>query len=200
MTLSDLKKRARVYLQDEGAVKYRDKLITETANSVLRYFWHRIKNKNPDWAQKSASVVTVDGTQNYALPTDFGQVTFIEFTSDKVKLERWDWPRVMQDTTKGKPWYYRIIKGYIVFDPVPNAAYNLTLWYEYVLPVLSADADIHTLPEYFDELVVQRTALMIGAQTINPSLYKEQEISMLNEMAGRPRNDVRGYWDMTEDY
>ena len=196
MTLSELKTRARVYLEDQGAARLSDETIKITANSVILYLWYRIKKRNPDWAQKSASIATVNGTANYALPSDFGALTFIERTSDKYKLEKWEWPRVDAYTAKGDPQYYRIIKGYVVLEPIPDAIYNLTLWYEYIVPALSLDADIHSLPEFFDDIIVMRTAYTLGAK-IN---FSEIESAMIDEMAGRQRNEVRGYWDLTEDY
>lgn len=189
MTLSDLKKRVRVYLQDEGAVKYRDKLITETANSVLRYFWQKIKSRNPDWVIKSQALATVSGSDTITtnFPIDYGLLIRLEYTSDKLPLYKWLWPDESPITTSGKSYKYRIEKNKITFNQPSDAVYSMTLWYESVIPALSSDTDIHGLPEFFDEVIVQRTALLIGSQTINPALYKEQESSMINEMGSSIR-------------
>ena len=182
MTLSELKQRTRTYMQDEGATRITDKQIVEVANSVLRYYWQKIRTRNPDWTQRSASLVTVidSDTITTGFPTDYGSAIRLEYTSDRVHLNKWLWPGNDAITAAGKPRDYRVEKCKIVFRQKSDAVYNMILWYDSVVATMSADTDIHGLPEYFDEVIIQRVALMMGSKFIEPTLFREQETVMIN--------------------
>src|SRR3990172_9380873 len=164
MTLSDIKRRVRVYLGDQGAMRFGDALVTEITNPTLRYLWQKIKSRNPDWTQKSVSLSTVQDSDSITtnFPVDFGALTRLEYTSDKVPLERWRWPEEDALTGTGKPLEFRMEKGKIVFRQKADAVYGMTLWYEMIVPILSAEADVHALPEFFDQVIIQRGALVLG--------------------------------------
>lgn len=201
MTLSEFKKRVRIYLSDEHATRYKDQHIADVANAMIRLLWQKIRNRNKDYMTSSQAINTVSGTSNYALPADFSSVIRLEENSTRAELTLWRWPEEQASLSNGRPIKYRLIKGYLVFDPVPSGVYNLTLWYEYIIATISSDAATVGIPESFDEILVQRTALMLGSKMVNPALLDELERSMLMQIPALIREvDLRGTPGYTGDY
>ena len=193
MTLSDFKKRVRIYLSDEHAMRYKDQHIADVANAMIRLLWQKIRNRNNDYMTSSQAINTVSGTSNYALPANFSSVIRLEENSTKRELKLWRWPIEQASLSNGMPIKYRLIKGYVILEPVPSGIYNLTLWYEYVIATISLDTATIGIPESFDEILIQRTALMLGSKMINPAMLDELERSMLMQIPPLVREvDLRG--------
>lgn len=194
MTLGELVDRVRVYLDDLTGTRVADAAIRASANAVIRDLWIKLKRANPDWAQKKADLTTQAGSDRAALPSDFGTLTRLEHVQDQAPLSPWRWPREAAVAAPGKPWEFRIEKDAVVFRTTPDAAYGITLWYERIIPALSSDSDVHGLPEFFDELIVSRTALRLGVKGLSADLVFLEERNLLSEMS-RSRTDVLGYWE-----
>ncbi len=194
MILSELIERVRVYLDDLSANRVSDATLRASANAVIRDLWIKLKRVNPDWAQSSVALSTQVGVNSVALPSDFGTFTRLEYSNDHSPLLIWRWPQEAAFAMQARPWAFRLEKGKVVFRATPDAVYQLTLWYERIPAALSGDSDVHALPEYFDELIVSRTALRLGAG-MAPELIFLEERNLMAEMS-RSRSLTKGYWDL----
>jgi hypothetical protein len=84
----------------------------------------------------SSSIATVDGTELYALPSDF--MHLISLSGEVNGVMRWltaydnnDRPHLVDTNAgwTGEPIYYRLRQANISLLPVPADVYTLTLWY-----------------------------------------------------------------------
>lgn len=191
MTTGELIKRARVYLNDVDARRFSNDLLRESANASLVTLLAKIKRRNPTWFQKSAALATVATSNTVVLPTDYAQPVRLEYTSDRVPLRAWRWPEWPLLTGTGKPWEYRIDKGFLVFRQAADAIHDLTFWYEPKLTRLTTDSETHILPDFFDEVLVARSARRLGA-AIDTVLLDEDEAEALNEITNS-QSQIVGY-------
>lgn len=85
-----------------------------------------------------ATTATVAGTQNYALPTDFGDAISLNLnTTPKKELVPSDWVRISTVyTEQGQPEEWAITSNEIVLGPIPDAVYTMELYYYRTIPSL----------------------------------------------------------------
>lgn len=191
MTCEELIEEVRLYLGDEAATTYGPGQIKSAANACLRTLWFKALNARPDHGETSTALSTVLNNDRIVLPADFMDLLRIEYAADQAELFEWDWPKDPRLLDPDQPWEYRIEAGQLIFRQPAKAVYSLTLYYLKLTPKLSADTDVHGLPEFFDQILVERTAKKLGARLDIDELDRDENAA-LNQFA-RARTTTVGY-------
>lgn len=117
-----------------------------------------ILESNPDYFTKKATTSSVDGTGEYALPSDFEKMVLLSLSYDgttyvrALPLNNVGQATDIQQTTStnfdtSQPFYY-IFKETLGILPVPSytGSNNISIWYSYSPSLLEEDSDEPDLP------------------------------------------------------
>lgn len=102
--------------------------------------------------ETSAALVTVGGTNLVALPDRFIEARSLKITYGGNSYElTYVSPSAMNEISSGLPSYFTIKNGGIVFNTVPDGAYDLTLeYYAQPLPIDATNSTNDVLTNYPD--------------------------------------------------
>lgn len=104
----------------------------------------------------SATISTVGGTQEYAIPTLFGQMEFILYGSSKLNPLDFETAKIRNPSnTQGVPTDYYIRGNMIGFDPIPNGVYSLNSYFRKIAAALVASTDPISLTDDFAPAIVK---------------------------------------------
>lgn len=154
-TLASLITLTREYIKiDPNARVFSDNTLT---NFINRAYFQLQKDWHHEWRQcyDNATTLTIAGTQEYWLPTDFIALNFVSYNnkslikSDRIKLKRLDSNNPM---TSGTPNMYYLYGGNIWMYPIPNTTGTIDLEYLKRLPTLSSSQD-SLFPADFDDAI-----------------------------------------------
>ena len=134
-------------------------------NDAYMQMVDEISKTNPDFFTKTDLDSTVNGTQEYDLPSDFDKMLMVNLQLDGT------WRRVLplaninaipihsrtdsgQGFTEGQPYYY-IVGDKIGFMPIPSetTSDNIKLWYVYTPSELSADSDEPAISKKYHHII-----------------------------------------------
>ena len=109
----------------------------------------------------SGTLTLVGGTQEYALPSDFGwlrlalngSTQLIESSFGDVKIRN-------PNNTQGTPSNYYINGDYMGLDPVPSGSATVTLYYRKILASLTSDSSTIGLNSNFVPAIVKYAAYL----------------------------------------
>lgn len=108
-------------------------------------------------ADSAQSITTADGTEFYALASDFGAPAKVEIvdTSDSTSWAslRRIHPKERIDG-KGEPAGYYIKGARIYLSPIPDGVYTVRVWYYRDAPTLTSSSDEPIIPSEFHDLIV----------------------------------------------
>lgn len=149
--------------------------------------------------ETTALLTTTAGTQSLALPSGFRQVRQLKIAGDSSTgyplepvtpnvVESYDYP--------GKPVAYAISGDNLLFGPVPDAAYSLTLTYLAKLAPLSSNTQTNWLLTDNADSYVYMAAAVIEKHRNNQdsaALYlslAEAAVDEINQQGNRKRNSA----------
>lgn len=158
----------------------------EIQSAIARYerqrFWF---NEGADTASTTAS------TQRLAVPDDGIEYDALEITYSTVpqELPRLAWPQFVRagylnTAVEGLPSAWSYFRDEIFFWPVPDSAYDLTLYYVKQLSALSADGDSNDWMTEGEELIRARARQAVKINYIGEELAVQQ--AQAQAMAGQP--------------
>lgn len=166
MTLGDV----RDYLREELKADRNGKIWGD--NQLNRFINKAILNISVDanfaWDEtdrQSYSFTTTSGTQEYALPSDFGQLELVILNDGQNKMYLKSTDFVDQkianlNSSDSKPYNYYIRTTYIGFSPIPDNPYEITLFYRKGLSTLTNDSDTFPFSDDFLQAVLKYASYM----------------------------------------
>ncbi len=146
------------------AVEVDDGGLAVWINDAYMQIVDEIAQETPDFFIKKSTTSSIDGQQEYELPSDFESISMVNIQIDGT------WKRVeplgdadirhieIADDPSGFTWshpkYY--IKGdNIGFAPIPNetTSNNIKIWYEYTPTELDDDSDEPDIPKKYHHII-----------------------------------------------
>lgn len=141
-----------------------DSELASYINNSIADLYDIVREANADERYTSESVfTTVSGTDSYALPADFLALSGVDaeiagFTYTLYKYPLGERNRFANLTApgwiRGSRLFYRLRQNNIVFSPIPDGLYTVTLLYVPEPVQLVAGADTITFPNSWLELVI----------------------------------------------
>lgn len=125
----------------------------------------------------STTISTVAGTETYSLPADFQHL--VSLGGEVNGAQRWlvpynmnERPYLVDDNAgwQGEPFHYRLRGSNISLLPVPQDAYDLTLWYTAAPSTLTTGQTFDTIAR-LDDFVVLYAAKLIALKDKNFDLH-----------------------------
>lgn len=129
----------------------------------------KLKRKLRHWSmEKRATASTVASQRTLVLPTDFIEMRHLKINSDPVTVLEYLTPAVINfaSTSTGQPYYYTVVGEEIVFDPTPDAVYEVEMYY-YALPSLSGTNTTNWLLEKHPDIYIYGTLLEAEVYLMN---------------------------------
>lgn len=123
---------------------------------------------NPDYFTKGSTSSTINGQQEYSLPSDFEKMVMVNLQIDGT------WKRVMpmgnadirfiprnadtssnQGFSTAEPQYYIYGNSTIGFMPIPDetTSNNIKIWYQYTPSLLTADSSTPDIPDRYHHII-----------------------------------------------
>ncbi len=194
MTLADMKKLLRIYLDDRQADRWTDDTELELfLNEGQREVRKEILQVDESFFEECQSYTVVPDTDSYefTLPTDFLKVRVAErIVAGEVPVPA-TWT-VFSQRHQWEPTYWEVTTGRVV-RPVcylrnnrlgvvkPDSSFTLRVFYDKRLADLTQETDVSELPEEFHKLVVLQAAKeMLAAEDRVFGLQDEYNRQMLN--------------------
>jgi hypothetical protein len=150
-------------------VNVSDSYLVNWINEAYSHAIDEIVKVNPDFFTKSQKTSTVNGQQEYTLPSDFEKIVMVNWNIDG------DWRRVFpmgnadirdipvkeraseanQGYSTAEPYYYIYGNAVLGLMPVPTetATYNLKIWYVYTPSQLVDDDDSPDFPDRYHHIL-----------------------------------------------
>ncbi len=132
----------------------------------------------------SSTITTVDGTELYALPSDF--MMLISLSGEINGVMRWfqaydltERPKLLDANAgwTGEPLVYRLRQGNISLLPIPADVYSLTLWYAPAPSTLTTTQTYDTIAR-LDDYIVDYAARFICRKDSNWELHDRLSASL----------------------
>lgn len=223
VTLAQMKTRARERSDMESSDFVSEDELTGYVNSSLAELYDLLVAAYGEdyFLADPFAIATVNGTSDYALPTDFYKLKGVD-----VRINGSNWQSVRpfnfnernrnQDISwglaGGPDVRYRIMGSNLKLSPVPNGIYSLQLWYVPSAPVLDDDADTFNDVNGFAEYVIVDAAIkMLQKEESDVSVLMAQKMALkkrleemsVNRDAGQPEsvsdiyaeNNEYWYWN-----
>lgn len=203
MQLSEIRTRARIYLDDRGtSTRYSDSEINGLINAAQEEIQKIIDDSDEYYfsAVQTYNVVTCTTTLEFSLPADFKRVILAE--------------RIMTDGSDPQPAVWAAfprrhlahtqncslsptcsLRGTKLQVIEPEESYTLRMWYTKKLPDLSADSDVSEIPlEYHNLLALYtaRVAIASEQRQFNPTLEQEFQEQMGRLIRHIEHRDAQG--------
>ena len=108
------------------------------------------------WLEKQTTgLVTVAGTQQYSLPTDFAEMKRVRLVIAQrfIDMDYVEDKRIAGSS--GRPTKYTIAANALRFSEIPDAAYNYTLIYKAIPTEMVADTDTNVFMTYAPEALLK---------------------------------------------
>lgn len=126
-----------------------------------------------------ATASTTDGTEYYAVPSDFQSVDSLRITVNgttyTLEVRPWAWMDEVQSNAlyKGQPVYYAIYAEQLRLYPIPDATYTLKLSYLKSFTTLSADGDTNAWMVEGERLIRMRAKWDLFSNVIRTAPEEE---------------------------
>ena len=169
-------------------------------NSIAELYDLMIEANGDEYFAVSSSFATLSGDDTYPLPSDFYRLSGVDAAVGGFRYTLHLFPfgernRFSNLTAPG--WYrgarlfYRLRNADIVFVPIPDAAYQITLWYIPNPPILVADGDSFDFQGGWEEYVIIDAAIKMQVKEESDTsvlqLGKQQLIARIRGAA--PKRD-----------
>ncbi len=167
-TLSSLVSDLRNYIKSDPNDKIWGSAIKESA--INSAYFQIQKDGGFRWPQNEASTtqVTVGGTAEYALPTDFIRLEMVQFSDTLGQLTPTTKQAAMRNgtTSQGRPSNYYLWNQKLGFYSTPDTAYPANILYRKRLATLTGVQD-SLFPSDFDNAIVRYAAYILWSTTKN---------------------------------
>lgn len=154
--LSSLRSRTRSELKiDPNGRVWSDAILNQNINEAVTQI-ETDGDYNWEFNDNSYSVTTVDGTADYALPSDFVRIEYGAIKWDGGELNPRDYRELFRYndmTQEGTVSWYYLRGSNIGLYPIPNQAKTLTFLYRSQLDSMVNDSDDSGMPSNFDEAI-----------------------------------------------
>lgn len=104
-----------------------------------------------EFLQKSGTITTASGTREYSLPEYCNNVKEV-LDEECIPIVKADFNLVIRGTATGEPAYYSLYGQKILFHPIPDDEYTITVYYAYSHP---DSLDTILLDNRFKECVIE---------------------------------------------
>jgi hypothetical protein len=193
-----------------------DSELNSYINNSLAELYDLIIEANGDeyYATAGTPFVTSSGVAAYSLPADFYRMAGVDAAVGGGTVSLFPFPFAernrYQDLTspgwfRGARLYYRLKKEQIVFAPIPDGGYTITLQYIPNPPILVANGDVFNFHGGWEEYVIIDAAIkMLTKEESDVSVLLLEKQSLIGRIrAAAPSRDdglpdVVG--DVTRDY
>ena len=136
-----------------------------TRAMILQYLNNRqlqiCNYDNFSFMEVSTTTPTVDGTQSYAIPTDYKDELQVYLVTSNTKKQLTKWvgseaeKNFTKDNTEGEPYAYWIWDDKVWLYPIPDAVYTITYrYYEYVDDLTDAGTEENELVKRWPDLMI----------------------------------------------
>lgn len=212
MNRGDIRSMCRTWLNEASAGFFTDAELDNFINVANQKLNRTIISYDPNFFTISATFQTTANTKAYTLPTDFQKMVRLEHylttdPNDIEKIEEIRFPRVELQgiwpaMREGKPRRYFIRNNQMEFIPIPDAVYDIRIYYDNARPDLNIDTDIPSSPGDYHYLIAMQTAILAvpknqGDYADNLArMYSEGKEDLMQSLLGRDGDDpenVEGY-------
>jgi hypothetical protein len=129
----------------------------------------KLKRRLRHWKmEKRATANTVASQRTLELPTDFIEMRHLKLNTDPYTVLEYLSPAVLNfaSTLTDRPAYYSVVGDEIVFEPTPDAVYEVEMYY-YALPALSSTNTSNWLLEKYPDIYIYGTLLEAEVYLMN---------------------------------
>ena len=146
MAVSDLITSIRYQLHDTDSNNFTGAELLDYINRGYRLIWSQLIKKKSDLVKKVNAQTLSIGTENYALPADFLNVSFLQIEGEEDPLAAVDISTIemyhaRNGSAQGTPTVYALYNGYFYLRPIPDSAYTLNEYYFYKITDLDSSDD-----------------------------------------------------------
>lgn len=146
------------------------------------------------WLEKQTTgLVTIAGTQQYSLPTDFAEMKRVRL----VVAQRFIDVDYVEDRqivgSSARPTKYTIAASSLRFSPIPDAVYNYTLIYKAVPTEMVADADTNVFIANAPEALLKAICTEVMRTTLDEVRFQSYNAEYQNAIAHQNRQE----WNMS---
>ena len=192
MNLSTLRAGVRDILNAPGQGFYSDPFINQKIQEANHSFNLMLTIlTGEDFVLSMVRRPTVANVRSYTVPTDLlvlRRLEIMESSTSELILSRitpleFD-AEFWQHNTPAAPQHFHFRKSQIDLYPIPDAVYNLRLWFDRSELPLSQDTDVPTIEEEFHRGIMYNAAYLTSLR--NPAMVRED----LRIEGERVRNDM----------
>ena len=172
----------------------RDDLIGELPIYLQIASQRLLRDLNCQWLEnQSTGLVTVAGTQQYSLPTDFAEMKRVRLVLAQRFIDM-DYVEDRQIAgSSGRPTKYTIAANTLRFSEIPDSAYNYTLIYKAIPTEMVADADTNVFMTNAPEALLKA----ICAEVMRAVLDEQRCQAFNGEYLAAVAHANRQEWNMT---
>ena len=210
MTLAQLRTEARFRANMENSKFVEDAELTSYINSAIAELHDLlISCYSNDYYINTYLFNTVGNTADYALPADFYQLRGVDvklnagefFTINKFNFnERNRNTDLNWGLIGGPSLRYRLVGNNLRFNPTPDGAYQVRLWYIPVATKLVADSDtLADLNQYYEYVVVQAAIMMLQKEESDVSVLAALKADLRNRIQSMAQNRDADKADSVQD-
>lgn len=212
MNRQQIRDMSREWLNEASAGFWSDGALNNWIQVANQKLNRTIITYDPNFFTISSTFKTVANTKAYTLPTDFQKMVRLEHylttdPNDIEKIEEIRFPRVELQgiwpaMREGKPRRYFIRSNQFEFIPIPDAVYDIRIYYDNAKPDLNIDTDVPSSPGDYHYLIALDTAYLAvpknqgdHADNLGAMYFKGKE-DLLQSLMGRGGDDpqnVEGY-------
>ncbi len=204
VTLTTLRAKARELADMVGSA-----FVTDVANSVDGWINEGaqklhdllVQAYGEDYVEKSATLTTVNGTTDYALPADFYRLLGVElpFSGQMKSIKRYN--RAARNAYANQPVTlsrfnlprYKLSKGVIRLLPAPSSVLVGKIWYSPLLQVTNGSTVTNTLVAAADSIDFpagwERYVIMYAARKMK--LKQEDDVAALDRDLAKEEADLQ---------
>ena len=182
-----LKAAVQVYIR-------RDDLTAELPTYLQIASQRLLQDLRCQWLEKqSTGLVTVAGTQQYSLPTDFAEMKRVRLVIAQrfIDMDYVEDKRIAGSS--GRPTKYTIAASTLRFSEIPDSAYNYTLVYKAIPTEMIADADTNVFMANAPEALLKA----ICAEAMRAVLDEQRCQAFNMEYLAAIAHANRQEWNMT---
>lgn len=210
ITLAQLRTQARdradmtnsLFITDSELNNYLNASIAELHDLMLACY-------DSDYYLLSDSFSTVNGTENYALPTDFYKLRGVDVSDggdEYISLrpfnfnERNSKNEISSYAVSGGYFRYRLAGSNLMLNPVPTGTYNIRIWYAPLATKLVADGDtLDDLNQFSEYVIVDAAIKMMQKEESDVSVLMAQKGDIRKRIENMAQNRDAGQPESVSD-
>lgn len=164
--------------------------LTYALNTAQSYLQSQFQSMVDD-TESIAS--TVDGTQEYNLPSDFAKLISVQYNDQPLTRTTLEELREIYKTfTQWTPTYYYIRPWVIWLYPIPDAVWTIRLYFSNLLPTITTWQD-SSVPSMLDDALLYKAASICYRQVGRWDMASIRDIEFEKEVNKALINLVRDF-------